>query len=77
MTVRMRHTRSHTAQRRAHHALGTPAVAKDKKTGDLYMKHRVSLTTGMYAGRQVIDVNKKLDKKIKKRESRMKDAGAR
>ncbi len=69
MTVRMRHTRAHTANRRAHHALKSPVYATDK-IGGLYMKHRVSLETGMYNGRKVLDVTKKINKKIKKQEGK-------
>lgn len=54
MTVRMRHTRAHTGNRRAHHKLEKPALVKD---GDgLHMRHRVSPTTGMYKGKQVLNV---------------------
>ena len=67
MTVRMRHTRSHTTQRRAHHAIAAQSFAKDK-SGNTYMKHRVSLATGVYNGKTVLDVNKKINKRIKKKE---------
>ncbi|MFA6397742.1 MAG: 50S ribosomal protein L32 [Candidatus Paceibacterota bacterium] len=66
MVVRMRHTRSHTANRRSHHALKSQGISIDKETGVAHLRHRVSLVTGKYRGRQVIDVIKKVEKKQKK-----------
>lgn len=59
MTVRMRHTKAHTRNRRAHHALSNPALTKDSKTGAVSMRHRVSPQTGEYKGRKVIEVKSK------------------
>lgn len=64
MVVRMRHTRSHTKNRRSHHALSKPALGKDE-SGNVHLRHRLSTTTGAYRGRKVIDFGKKLDKKAK------------
>lgn len=55
MVVRMRHTKSHRNNRRAHHALEKPAVAVDKDTGTKHLRHRVNPTTGKYRGRQVLE----------------------
>jgi large subunit ribosomal protein L32 len=66
MTVRMRHTRSHTANRRSHHALKAMNLGVDKETGSVHLRHHVDMKTGMYKGRQVIDVVKKVEKKQKK-----------
>lgn len=66
MTVRMRHTKSHTRNRRAHHALANPALTKDKKTGAVSMRHRVSPITGEYKGKKVIEVSKNKNKKQEK-----------
>jgi ribosomal protein L32 len=65
MTVRMRHTRGHTNNRRSHHALAKPALSKDE-SGKVHLRHRVSLETGTYRGRKVIDLSAKLDKLAKK-----------
>lgn len=65
MTVRMRHTRSHTNNRRSHHALSQPALSKDG-SGNLHLRHRLSKTTGTYRGRKVVDLTAKIDKKAKK-----------
>lgn len=65
MVVRMRHTRSHTKNRRSHHALSKPALAKDE-AGNVHLRHRLSKVTGTYRGRKVIDLSLKLDKKAQK-----------
>lgn len=57
----MRHTRAHTRNRRSHHALSAPALSNDEKGGN-HLRHRVSPETGVYRGRQVIEITKK-DKK--------------
>lgn len=54
MVVRMRHTRAHSANRRSHHKAPENALVKDKDTGVVHIRHRVSLETGMYKGRKVI-----------------------
>ncbi|HMP67177.1 MAG TPA: 50S ribosomal protein L32 [Candidatus Paceibacterota bacterium] len=61
----MRHTRSQVGQNRAHKKLSKPSLTRDQN-GAISIRHRVSAVTGMYKGRQVIDVNKKLIKKAKK-----------
>ncbi len=66
MSVRMRHTRGHTNNRRSHHALKAPRFSKDSETGDLHIRHRVNMKTGRYRGRVVIDVAKIEEKKADK-----------
>ncbi|MDP2641967.1 MAG: 50S ribosomal protein L32 [bacterium] len=65
MTVRMRHTRSHTKNRRSHHALSKPAISKDE-SGNFHLRHRMTSVTGTYRGRKVIDLSAKLEKRVKK-----------
>ncbi len=66
MSVRMRHTRGHTNNRRSHHALTAVAAIKDAKTGGLRLPHRVDESTGMYRGKQIFTVNvKKVSVKAK------------
>lgn len=65
MVVRMRHTRAHTANRRSHHALKSPALTTEK-SGEKRLRHRASLS-GMYKGKLVKgDPVKKAKKKAKK-----------
>ncbi|OGI87769.1 50S ribosomal protein L32 [Candidatus Nomurabacteria bacterium RIFCSPLOWO2_01_FULL_33_24] len=63
MSVRMRHTRAHTKNRRSHHALKGPAVSKCSNCSESHIRHKACLKCGSYRGRQVIDVVKKLKKK--------------
>ena len=58
----MRHTRAHTGNRRSHHAQKS---AKNTNTEE-GQRHRVDMKTGMYRGRQVLDVTKKAIKNAKK-----------
>jgi large subunit ribosomal protein L32 len=51
-----RHSKSRTRQRRAHDALKTPQYQVDKDSGETKLPHRIDLKTGMYKGRQIIDV---------------------
>jgi len=51
-----RHSKSRTRQRRAHDALKLPQYFLDKETGEPMQPHRVNPTTGMFKGRQIIDV---------------------
>ena len=65
MSVRMRHTRSHTRNRRSHHALSGTNVITDKESGALRLPHRLDESTGMYRGKQI--VTKKEVKKVEKK----------
>lgn len=53
MSVRMRHTKGHTGNRRSHHALAGVATVKDAESGNLRLPHRLDEATGMYRGRQI------------------------
>ncbi len=53
MTVRMRHTSSHTKNRRSHHALVEGAIVTDKESGNLRLPHKIDEVTGMYRGKQI------------------------
>lgn len=68
MVIRMRHTRSHTKNRRSHHALKAPAIAVCKNCGENHRPHHMCLECGFYNGRQVMD----LAAKKEAREARLK-----
>jgi large subunit ribosomal protein L32 len=51
-----RHSKSRTRQRRAHDALPVPQFYLDKDSGESRQPHRIDPKTGMYKGRQIIDV---------------------
>ena len=53
MSVRMRHTSSHTKNRRSHHALDAVRSVAGEKEGTLRLPHRLDEATGMYRGRQI------------------------
>ena len=51
-----RHSKSRTRQRRAHDHLKVPQYFIDKDTGEPQKPHRINPDTGMYKGRQIIEV---------------------
>lgn len=58
MSIRMRHTKGHTGNRRSHHALKGPRLTLDKETNSYHLRHRVDMTTGMYRGKKILGTNK-------------------
>lgn len=62
MVNRMRATRAHRDNRRAHHALDEARITRDTETGTVHLRHRVSMETGMYRGRKIFDVKVKAAK---------------
>lgn len=50
-------SKSKRDMRRSHHALSQPTYREDKQTGSYTRPHHVDLKTGMYRGRQVLDVS--------------------
>jgi large subunit ribosomal protein L32 len=52
----MRHTRSHTGNRRSHHALKAPALSKCTNCGALHRPHHMCLECGFYKGKVVVDM---------------------
>lgn len=55
MSVRMRHTKGHTGNRRSHHALKGPRITRDTTTGSFHLRHRVDMKTGVYRGKKLFD----------------------
>ena len=72
MVIRMRHTRSHTGNRRSHHALKATVFAKCTNCGQHKETHIVCSHCGFYRGRKVIDVVKKVEKKQAKAKAKSK-----
>ncbi len=52
-----KHSKRRSAVRRAANAFKAPEVAIDPTDGSAVRPHRVNPNTGMYRGRQVLDVN--------------------
>ena len=66
MVVRMRHTKSHTANRRSHHAIKATSFAKCSNCAEPKLRHTVCSACGFYRGMKVLDLVKKIEKKQKK-----------
>lgn len=49
----MRHTSSHTKNRRSHHALKNVRLVVNKENGNLTLPHHIDEATGMYNGKQI------------------------
>ena len=75
MVVRMRHTKSHTANRRSHHALKSTSFTKCENCKELKRRHTVCQSCGFYRGMKVIDLIKKTEKKQKKAKAKKVEAG--
>lgn len=75
MSIRMRHTRAHTKNRRSHHAIKGVRLATCTKCGEKHMKHRLCENCGTYREKKYIDVLAKLSKKDRKeKEKELQDA---
>ena len=52
-------TRSRRGMRRSHDSLIADAYVESKDTGELHRPHHIDLKTGMYKGRQVLNIKPK------------------
>jgi len=75
MSVRMRHTRSHTKNRRSHHALGEARLSACSNCGSAHLRHRMCDNCGSYKGRDVVDIASKIARKEKRHTEKMKSLG--
>jgi large subunit ribosomal protein L32 len=66
MVIRMRHTKSHTANRRSHHTLRKTVFSRCEHCGEPKRKHHVCPGCGHYRKMKVVDLIKKTEKKQKK-----------
>ena len=67
MVVRMRSTKSHTANRRSHHALKSTQLVACANCKALKRSHAVCVSCGHYRGRKVLDLIKKTEKKSRRK----------
>lgn len=77
MVVRMRATRAHRDNRRSHHALTNPAVAKCE-CGAPHVRHRACPQCGKYRGKQVIDIVARKERsqaRAKRKELSLRESG--
>lgn len=73
MSVRMRHTKGHTNNRRSHHKVGEPRLSACSNCQAPHLRHRACLECGKYKGREVIDVTKKSLKENKDKKETIKE----
>jgi len=66
-------SKSRTRQGRAHHAISAPNISECPKCGEGVMSHVACGNCGHYDNKKVIDVETKLDKKLKKKENKDKE----
>lgn len=76
MSVRMRHTRAHTGNRRSHHAITGPRTSACANCDKEHLRHHVCPHCGVYRSRVVINVSAKAQKLEEKRKARAKEMGA-
>lgn len=75
MSIRMRHTRSHTRNRRSHHALSEPRLSTCPDCGKQHIRHQVCMQCGKYRGREVVDVAGITARKLERKERKLKELG--
>lgn len=75
MSVRMRVNRSHTGNRRSHHALKEPRLSTCAKCGAAHLRHRMCPECGQYRGREVVDIAGKKVARIARRNEKLKAMG--
>ncbi len=74
MVVRMRSTKSHTGNRRSHHALASTSFSKCENCKALKRRHTVCSACGFYRGKKIVDLVKKTEKKQKKAKAKKEEA---
>ncbi|OGZ97654.1 MAG: 50S ribosomal protein L32 [Candidatus Sungbacteria bacterium RIFCSPLOWO2_02_FULL_54_10] len=70
MVVRMKHTKGKRNRVRSHHALKPLAFTLCSQCGAAAIPHIMCKNCGYYAGRKVIDVLAKLDRKERKQKEK-------
>jgi large subunit ribosomal protein L32 len=65
MSVRMRHTRAHTKNRRSHHAMKAVTLGVCDNCSEPRPSHKMCQNCGQYRGRVVVDIVAKKEKETK------------
>jgi len=71
----MRVNRSHTGNRRSHHALKEPRLSTCAKCSAQHLRHRMCPECGTYRGREVVDVAGAKAARMVRRDARLKAMG--
>lgn len=71
----MRINQSATGKRRSHHGLKEPRLSKCQNCGEKHVRHKVCENCGFYKGKQYIDVEARLAKKIERKKRKLKEQG--
>lgn len=75
MSVRMRHTRAHSGNRRSHHHVEVGQTTACPNCATPHLMHHACGNCGQYRGRVVLDVAKKIEKKAAKQKARAQELG--
>ncbi len=67
---KQKHTKSRRNKRRSHHALKKQILFRCPKCNEIVLPHQLCKNCGTYAGREVIDVLAKLNKKERKKKEK-------
>lgn len=76
MTVRMRHTKGHTGNRRSHHALKEARFSVCADCGASHIRHQACPTCGKYRGRVVIDMKAVNERTVARKNAKLRAIGA-
>lgn len=59
MAVPKRKTsKSRRNKRRSHHRISSINIIEDKNSGEFRLSHHIDLKTGLYNGKQILDIKK-------------------
>lgn len=75
MSVRMRHTRGHSGNRRSHHGLVEPRLSTCKDCGSKHVRHYACGNCGRYRNRVIVDVAALTEKREAKLKARAAELG--
>jgi len=71
----MRHTRSHTRNRRAHHSLENKRFSACEKCGATRVRHIACPNCGSYRKREVVDMNAVNERKLARKHNKLRTLG--
>lgn len=75
MTVRMRHTKGHTGNRRSHDGLSGPRLSACPSCGSSHIRHQICPVCGYYRGRTVIDMQAKTGRTLARKQAKLRARG--